>query len=435
MKHKSCFVNIVIVVVLLVVSSRGLADADKDTAMSAAGLEKQGFKQIFNGKDLTSWDGDPRLWSVVDGVIRGQTTPEKKARHNTFCIWRGDEVKNFILKIKFRIQNGNSGIQYRSKEFDKWRVSGYQAEVEDTPGKVGFLYHESGRGWLVNVGDFVLIDEKGKKETVGQVNNPQTLIKNGYYKKQDWNEYTIIARGNHVVHVLNGHQTVELIDNDPAGRCMDGVLALQIHKGKPMVVEFKDIYLKQLPDEKYGTARRLFNGKNLEGWTFSSDEQKATWSVKDGVLHDAGKPNGYIRTEETFANYILRLQFRHITKGNSGVLLRVTGEDKVWPRSLEAQGMFGNVGDIYNIGDFPAKTDPERTRGRRTQKIHPANEKPLGEWNRYEIVFDHDNFRIYVNRLLQNAAEDCWETPGWIALQSEGARLEFRNIVLIPIEK
>lgn len=391
------------------------------------------FVKIFNGKDLTGWDGDPRFWSVVDGAIRGQTTPEKKAKHNTFCVWRGGTLKDFILKIKFRIRNGNAGIQYRSKEFAKWRIKGYQAEVENAPGKVGFLYHEHGRGWLVNVGDFLEIDKEGNKHVVGKVTDVKQLIKDGYYKKQDWNEYTIIARGNHVIHILNGYQTVELIDNDPVGRCMEGVLALQIHVGDPMLVEYKDIYIKELKAE-YGEARRLFNGTNLDGWTYSGDNQEGVWSVKDGVLHNAGKPRGYLRTTEDYTNYVFRMQFRHLTKGNGGVLLRVTGPEKIWPRSLEAQGWNGNVGDIWNIGDFPCKTDPERTKGRRTVKKHPSNEKPLGEWNRYEIVFDHSNLDVYVNHLLQNEARDCWETPGKIALQAEGAELEFRNIVLIPIK-
>ena len=150
---------------------------------------------LFNGKDLSGWDGDPRLWSVKDGVIHGETTPEKPARGNTFLIWRGGKLKDFELRLKFRIENGNSGVQYRSKEVDKWVVSGYQAEVENNPGKVGFLYHEKGRGWLVNVGDFMVIDESGKKEVVSKVSDVEELKNVGYYKSKDWNEYRIRAVG------------------------------------------------------------------------------------------------------------------------------------------------------------------------------------------------------------------------------------------------
>ncbi|MBN1846037.1 MAG: DUF1080 domain-containing protein, partial [Sedimentisphaerales bacterium] len=348
------------------------------------------------------------------------------------------------LKIKFRLENGNSGIQYRSREFQKWRICGYQAEVENTPGKVGFLYHEGGRGWLVNVGDFMVIDEKSNKNVVGKVSDVEALKKAGYYRNQDWNEYTIIARGNHLVHYLNGYPTMELIDdgrpvntqdtNDRNGALTEGVLALQLHAGPPMTVEFKDIRIKKLPDH-FGGARRLFDGESLAGWTYSSDAMKEVWGVTDGVLTDKGNPAGYIRTTEDFTNFVLRLQLRHLTPGNGGVLLRMTGPDKVWPRAIEAQGMTGAKGDIWNIDAFPMKTDPARTNGRHTQKMHKSNEAPIGAWNEYEICLDGGDLALLVNRLVQNTASDCWETPGKICLQSEGSQMEFRNIVLVPIEK
>jgi len=403
--------------------------AENNTA-SKSNVEP-GFVRIFNGKDLTGWDGDPRLWSVKDGAIRGQTTIKNPAYGNTFCIWRGGKLKNFILKIKFRIQNGNSGIQYRSKDLGKWKVSGYQAEVQNKQGKVGFLYEERGRGWMVNVGDFVVVDKKGNKIVTGKVASRDALIKAGYYKNKDWNEYTIIARGNHLIHILNGFQTIEMLDNDPNGRAMQGILALQIHAGLPMTVEFKDIRIKTLPDH-FGDAKLLFNGKNFDGWTFYKKTIRNIWSVKNGVIHNMGKPYGYIRTTANYTNYILRLQFRHITKGNSGVLLRMVGDDIVWPRCIEAQGEYRNVGDIWNIRRFPMNPPPT-SNNTRIKKKHPSNEKPLGQWNRYEITLDKGNLQIKVNGLIQNTATDCWETPGKICIQSEGAQMEYRNIVLLPI--
>jgi len=350
-------------------------------------------------------------------------------------IWKAGKLKNFVLKIKFRIHNFNSGIQYRSKEHKKWRVSGYQAEVENKQGKVGFLYHEGGRGWMVNVGDIMVVERdkenKVKKNVVGKVSDVKELIKAGYYKEKDWNEYTITCRGNHIIHMLNGFQTIEMIDNDPKGRLMEGILALQLHAGPPMLVEFKDIRIKHLPDH-FGTAKRLFNGRDLNNWALSSQKLKDTWTVKDGLMINSGKPVGYIRTKADFTNYILRLQFRHKGKGNGGVLLRVVGPDKVWPRSIEAQGQAGSAGDIWNIGKFPMKVDQKRTKGRHTVKLHKTNEKP-GRWNQYEITMNKGDLKLKVNELIQNTAKQCWETPGKIGLQSEGSPMEFRNIVLIPI--
>lgn len=400
--------------------------------------KEAGFETIFDGHSLDGWDGDPRLWSVVDGAIRGKTTEENPARGNTFCVWRGGKLKNFVLKLKFRIENGNSGVQYRSQESPKWRVGGYQAEVDNSLGHVGFLYHERGRGSLVNVGDFVVLrrDEDGKvlKNAVGKVADVEALKKAGYCRLKDWNEYTIVARGNHLLHYLNGYPMIEMIDNDPKGRAMEGILALQIHAGPPMVVEFKDIRLKHLK-ANYGEAVRLFDGEDLDGWAPSSDAQKDAWSVKDGVLSCSGRPVGYLRTKADYTSYVLRLQLRHLKRGNGGVLLRMVGEDKVWPRSIEAQGLTGSIGDILTIGQFPLKAPPERTRGRYTAKAHPSNEKPLGQWNEYELTLDGGDLELKVNGLVQNTATDCLVAPGKICLQSEGTPMEFRNIVLIPIVK
>jgi len=411
---------------------------------AAVAAAEDGFETIFNGKDLTGWDGDPRLWSVKDGVIRGETTKENPAHGNTFCVWRAGKLKDFVLKIAFRIQNGNSGIQYRSKEHDKWRINGYQAEVENNAGKVGFLYHEGGRGWLVNVGDFMIIDDGGKKNIVSKVADVKALKEAGYYKDKDWNEYIIIAQGNFIRHYLNGYPTIALIDNDkvtdPAdpkdrkGSIREGLLALQIHAGPPMVVEFKDIRIRHLKSN-YGKAVRLFSGESLDGWVPSSDKCKETFGVSGGVITNTGRPAGYIRTTADYTNYMLHLQLRHIKGGNSDVLLRMVGADKVWPKSIECQGQSGAMGDIWNIDNVKMTVEAARTRGRNTRKLHPSNERPIGEWNDYEMTLDGGNLEIIVNNLLQNTATECEEVGGKICLQSEGSPKEFRNIVLVPIGK
>lgn len=216
--------------------------------------EPEGMKQLFNGKDLEGWDGDPRLWSIKEGVVRGQTTKENPAKGNTFLIWKDGKLGDFELRLTFRITPppANSGIQYRSKHVEskdnKWVVSGYQAEVEDTPGKVGFLYHEKGRGYLCNVGDKVEIGEDGKPKVVGKLAEKSALA--ATYKKSDWNDYIIMGKGNHLKQYLNGYQTVDVIDNDPKGRALSGILALQIHAGPPMLVEFKNVRLKQYEQPK-----------------------------------------------------------------------------------------------------------------------------------------------------------------------------------------
>lgn len=195
------------------------------------------------------------------------------------------------------------------------------------------------------------------------------------------------------------------------------------------------------PDQlsgKLGTPVPLFNGKNLAGWTWHSKDPakiEDVWSVVDGNLHCKGKPGGYILSADSFTNFVLKLEVRHLKAGNGGVLIRVQDEALPWPKSIECQGQAGALGDIWNIGNFPMKTDPERTRGRNTRKLKPSNEKPLGEWNTYEIIMDGGNLRMLVNGELQNWAVECAELPGKIAIQSEGGEYEFRNITLTPIEK
>ena len=198
---------------------------------------------------------------------------------------------------------------------------------------------------------------------------------------------------------------------------------------------------EQKPATQESEAIKLFNGKNLDGWVWFSHDKNAkmedVWSVRDGNLHCKGKPLGYIRTEDDYESFVLRLQIRHITPGNGGILLRAASEPEQgnWPKSVEAQGMSGALGDIWNIGEFEMTTNPQRTKGRHTAKSGPDSEKPQGEWNDYEIILDGENLTLIVNGVVQNEAKDVKVVPGKIALQSEGSEYEFRNIVLYPIKK
>jgi hypothetical protein len=190
--------------------------------------------------------------------------------------------------------------------------------------------------------------------------------------------------------------------------------------------------------DRLGPAVRLFDGRSVAGWKafLPGGDPAVNWTVRDGVLVCGGSPAGYIATEKSYTNFVLELDWRFDPakgEGNSGVLLRVQEKDEVWPKSMEAQLHSKNAGDIWNIGDFPAKADASRTNGRHTAKAHPTNEKPLGEWNRYRIVLDGGRLQLFVNGLLQNEASDVAELPGRIALQSEGAHIEFRDILLHPI--
>jgi hypothetical protein len=215
-----------------------------------------GFTRIFNGKDLTGWTGNPELWSVKDGAIVGETTTEHPATGNTFLIWTNGVVGDFELRLSFKIapNNGkgfaNSGIQYRSKVLDEknWVVGGYQADMEAGPTYTGILYDErgvaGGRGVMAARGEKVVWDKDCKKQVTGKLEDgakAQASIQPGH-----WSGYVIIVKGNHFQHFVNEFQTVDVTDECEAKALKSGVLALQLHAGPPMTVQFKNIRLKKL---------------------------------------------------------------------------------------------------------------------------------------------------------------------------------------------
>jgi len=213
------------------------------------------LKPIFNGKDLAGWDGDPRLWSVKDGAIRGETTKEAAAQGNTFLIWKGGGTKDFELRLSFRCNaTNNSGIQYRSKHItegkvrNKWVVRGYQHEIRNQnklPSVSGFIYAEGGRrGRMAMVGDKTVWGEDGKKEIAGKLIDAAGYEK--LFKLNEWNDVVIIAKGAHMQHYMNGRLIMDCIDSHPQYALRDGILAFQLHAGKPMWAEFKNVRLKEL---------------------------------------------------------------------------------------------------------------------------------------------------------------------------------------------
>ncbi|MCY2955270.1 MAG: DUF1080 domain-containing protein [Planctomycetota bacterium] len=213
-------------------------------AQAATPKAPEGFQSIFNGKDLTGWDGNAKFWSVQDGTITGQTTAENPTKGNTFLIWKGGVVKDFELRLKIRLDNGNTGIQYRSKDKGNWVVNGYQGDYDDTKQWLASLYEEGGRGVLAQMGQKVTIDADGKLNATGTVVNAKEL--RGTINPKEWVDYVIIAKGNHLVQILNGKTVVDVTDEQESKRAMEGIMALQVHAGPPMKVQFKDIYLKDL---------------------------------------------------------------------------------------------------------------------------------------------------------------------------------------------
>jgi hypothetical protein len=224
-------------------------------AADAPPAESAGWQPLFNGRDLSGWDGDPRLWSVKDGVLRGETTEENVAQGNTFIIWKEGVLKDFDLRLTFRCNaTNNSGIQYRSKHItddkvrNKWVVRGYQHELRNEvkfPNTSSFIYDEGGqRGRICLVGEQATWEDDGKKSLKTDLIDQAGFEK--LFKLDDWNDVVIIGQGNNIKHYLNGTLILDFTDNDSKRALKEGILALQLHAGKPMWVEFKNIRLKDL---------------------------------------------------------------------------------------------------------------------------------------------------------------------------------------------
>jgi len=225
--------------------------------------EDDGFKPLFNGKDLTGWSGDPQFWRVTDGAIVGQTTAEKPTGGNTFCIWKGGELDDFELKASFKISGGNSGIQYRSKDLGNWVVAGYQADFEAGDGWGGTNYEEKGRGVLAKRGLKTEIGADGKVSETGSVGDAAEI--QAAIKKEDWNDYRIVAVGNRLQQYINGKLTADVTDNHAEKRMLSGILALQLHAGPAMQVSFKNIVLKRLKLSDNRKKIVLIAGPNSHG--------------------------------------------------------------------------------------------------------------------------------------------------------------------------
>lgn len=225
-----------------------------------------GFTKIFDGSTLKGWDGDPTFWRVENGSIVGESTATKKVAENTFMIYTAAQPADFNLKVEFRINSTNSGVQYRSKRLTtgvkgKWVLCGYQADIDFANQYTGMLYEERGRTFLARRG---MVGYSGPNATKkGQCNGGPDLKQGetasgqigsletsdalkAIIKVNDWNQFEVVTRGNQLTHILNGHATAMFIDDDQANRMVRGFLGFQMHMGEPMKVEFRNVYLKDV---------------------------------------------------------------------------------------------------------------------------------------------------------------------------------------------
>jgi hypothetical protein len=230
-----------------------------------------GFVPMFDGKDLTEWDAKPGWWKVEDGVLTAESTPEHPCTKCNYIIWRGGKPGDFELRAEYRLFGAaaNSGIQFRSRALPDWDTSGYQADMEGGDQWTGCLFEHT-RGGVAMRGEDVIIDKDGKKKITFLGDSDKLLSQSAlnarpktgpagasrgaellsHVKKNDWNSYRIIARGSDITLEINGVIMAHVIDNQAGLAAKDGIIALQMHPGPPMKVQFRNLRIKILDAPK-----------------------------------------------------------------------------------------------------------------------------------------------------------------------------------------
>ncbi|HLU39936.1 MAG TPA: DUF1080 domain-containing protein [Planctomycetota bacterium] len=404
------------------------ASQDPPPAAPRAAVEP-GFVVLFDGSSTDAWRGygsetfPSKGWVVRDGAL------VHEAGGGGGDLISKRRFGNFDLRFEWKVApRGNSGVMFRVVETDEPSyVTGPEYQILDDAAHspspdtaAGALYR-------------LAAPQGASPRPAGE-----------------WNEARIVLVENRLEHWLGGKKVVEVDFASPeyAARLAKskfaswrgfnahrrGHICLQDHGDE---VAFRNVRIRELPPgkERHGEEVVLFDGTSLDAFDAHLPEGTRlsdVWSIVDGVLVCKGKPAGYLYTRERFESFVLTLEWRFVPEhggGNSGVLMRMTGEHRVWPRSLEAQLMSGSAGDFYSIGEFPMRAAPERTRGRHTRRLG-GQEKPIGEWNRYEIIADGPWVQLAINGEVVNEAWDCAVVPGHICLQSEGVEIHFRAIRL-----
>ena len=232
-----------LLVTLFTLSLTGCGNSPKTDA--------EGFYLVFDGETLDGWEYDPVYWRAENGVMIGEITPETRVQRNTFIYKKDLILKDFEFKVDYRVSdNGNSGVSYRNSLVDTlpYALKGYQADIDGPNRYTGQNYEERGRQFLALRGQSTVIRPGHTSPSSAEIRalNPQNDSLSQFIRKGDWNEYHIIAKGNHLQHYINGHLMSEVTDEDPENRWMEGLLGVQVHVGPPMTIEYKNFRVKDL---------------------------------------------------------------------------------------------------------------------------------------------------------------------------------------------
>lgn len=271
-------------------------------AATAAAAEP-GFVALFNGRDLTGWDGSPGWWRVEEGAITAESTPEKPCTQHNYLIWRGGELADFELRFEYRIIGGNSGVQFRSRELPDWDMRGYQADLEDGEQWTGALF-EHARGGIALRGEKVLVTPDGARR-VERFADPAALQQQIH--PRDWNDYRIVARGPEMQLFINGVKTADVVDRQTGQAAARGLLGLQMHPGPPMKVQFRNIRLKEFVAAPAPAPDKALADAILADPALAAVLDRARALLATGLTAGSGYGEVWIRDLNTFIELSLEV--------------------------------------------------------------------------------------------------------------------------------
>ncbi len=257
--------------------------------------------QLFNGVDLTGWDGDSNHWSVEDGCLVGRSTADAPLEHSIY-LFSDIEAGDFELEFDYLIIGGNSGIQYRSERLANDDVAGYQADIEDGPSYSGILYESAGRGVVAQRGERLKISSDGKRSH-GAALGDASELQDGI-RTQEWNHYRIVAKGAHLLHQINGQTMIDVIDKEDGRARAQGLFALQLHQGPPMEVRYRNFKLRKItvpqqPEWIWGTAPNTIAAENPQ-----TDQQQLWFHYSFQLSQSATLNGGEITCDNSFQAWL-----------------------------------------------------------------------------------------------------------------------------------
>jgi hypothetical protein len=366
-----------------------------------------GFQSIFDGRSLDGWLGqDMRFWSVEDGAITGTITPELAPPMNQYLVWQGGLVDDFELKLDSRITgsttpNTNGGFQFRSRRLPNGDVAGYQVDNNfGQPWRVR-LYDEFGRHDLALEGQRSVFDASGQRH-VEPLSIPADAQK---FRLDDWHEYHLTARGNHLALAINGTLVAECTDNDPQQFEPLGILALQLHTGPPMKAQFRNVRIKQLTPEHPPTPRQHLMATAAFDWQLG---ERLSAHLPPLELHgqlDAEKTADGPDADPTAK--VARLEGAYLDAGVAWntpgdaltVYVRVRMPDGNWSQPLFSKGAGENLNFRLFSEDLPSTPGPDvafevRTRERTHRVAFPLSHVDPKAWHDVVARYTGQNLEL-----------------------------------------